>query len=68
MTTMQIVVPDKLVSEVDHLVESGWFANRGEVLHLALAEFVHRYHFSLIERFQEADIEWALQHKKSATG
>lgn len=65
MTTMQITVPDKLVSEVDHLVESEWFADRGQVLHLALAEFVHRYHFSLVERFQEVDIEWALRRKKS---
>ena len=66
MQTVQIAMPDKLVAEVDHLVDKGWFADRSEVMHLALAEFVHRYRYSLIEQFQEADTNWALQHKKLA--
>jgi Arc/MetJ-type ribon-helix-helix transcriptional regulator len=65
MKSIQIELPDKLAVEVNALVEEGWFANETEIVHLALAEFVRRYRFALMEQFHRDDIAWALQQKKA---
>ena len=59
--TLETELPIRLSSEVDALIDQGWFANTSEIVNLALADFVRRYHFVLIEKFQEEDIDWALQ-------
>ncbi len=64
MKTIQIELPDKIVAQVDALVNEGWFTNEHELVHLALAEFIRRYRFALQEQFQLEDIAWALQQKE----
>ena len=61
MKAVSVELPDKITIEMDHLVTNGWFADQGEIIRLALLEFVRRHHFALIEQFQREDIEWALQ-------
>ncbi|MCK4417457.1 MAG: hypothetical protein KAV99_04760 [Candidatus Latescibacteria bacterium] len=45
------------------MVKAGWFRNADEVMRLAIIEFVRRYKFELMERFQREDIAWALAQK-----
>lgn len=64
MKALSIELPDKIAIELDQLVADGWFANKSEVIRLALLEFVRRHHLALIEQFQREDIEWALKQSK----
>jgi len=64
MKTIQVEVPDKLVTELATLVKAGWFDNEAEIIRLALLEFIRRYRFELLEQFQREDITWALQQKQ----
>ena len=63
MKTIQAELPDKLAAELDTLVKAGWFESEGEIVRVALMEFIHRRRFELLERFQREDIAWALQQK-----
>lgn len=63
MKTLQVVLPDVLAAELEALVQKGWFRSEDELVRLALIEFVRRYRFELLERFQREDIAWALQQK-----
>ena len=67
MKVMQIEIPDQLAEEMDNLVKAGWFTNEGELARLALADFIRRHRFELLERFQREDIAWALQQKGAET-
>lgn len=61
MRPIQVEVPDQLAAEVDALVQSGWFSSQGELVRLALLEFIRRHRFLLEEEFQREDIAWALR-------
>lgn len=63
MKMMQIEVPEQLAEEMQKLVRAGWFTSEAEITRLALVEFIRRYNFELLERFQREDIAWALQQK-----
>ena len=65
MKTVQVQLPDVVVTELSGLVKSGWFTDENEIVRLALLEFVRRYRFALIEQFQREDIAWALQQKRA---
>ena len=65
MKTIQIELSEKIASEMESLVSEGWFTDEKEIVHLALAEFVRRYRFALLEQFQLEDITWALTQKPS---
>ena len=65
MKSVRVELPDKLAAELDALVKAGWFHSEAEVVRLALAEFVRRHRFELVEQFQREDIAWALQQKDS---
>ncbi|MBI1747816.1 MAG: ribbon-helix-helix protein, CopG family [Acidobacteria bacterium] len=67
MKSVLVELPDKLAAELDALVRDGWFHSEGELVRLALLEFVRRYRFELTEQFQQEDIAWALQQKKEHT-
>jgi Arc/MetJ-type ribon-helix-helix transcriptional regulator len=64
MKTIQVELPDKVDTELDAMVEAGWFRSKDEAIRLALVEFVRRNQLELQERFQLDDIAWALQKKK----
>jgi Arc/MetJ-type ribon-helix-helix transcriptional regulator len=60
---MTIELPEKLARELDALIKAGWFSDEGEVVRLALLEFIRRHRLELLERFQREDIAWALQQR-----
>jgi len=59
MKSIEIRLPDKLVSITRDYVEKGIFKSESDVLCAALLEFLRRNRFELIERFACEDIEWA---------
>jgi len=65
--SLQVELPDKLAGEVEALVRAGWFRSEDELIRLALAEFVRRHQFELLERFQREDIAWALRQKGTSS-
>lgn len=65
---VQVELPEKVAEELEALVAGGWFATKEEIVRLALAEFIGRHRFALLERFQREDIAWALQQKQDQTG
>lgn len=65
MKVIQVEVPDRIAEELVAMVQAGWFQSENEVVRLALLEFVRRNNLELLEKFQQADIDWAL-HQKTA--
>jgi len=65
MEVLQVQVSESIATELDSLVQKGWFSDRAEIVRLALLEFVQTHRFELQERFQREDIAWALQQKES---
>lgn len=66
MKSLHIEIPDKLATEIEAYVKTGWFSTEAEVIRAALMEFVRRNRVDLLERFMREDIEWALKQKGSA--
>ena len=67
MKVVQIELPDNVAAEMEALVKGGWFMDVGEIVRLALMEFVPRHRLSLSEQFQREDIAWALQQRGNKT-
>jgi Arc/MetJ-type ribon-helix-helix transcriptional regulator len=63
--SLHIEIPDKLATEIEAYVKTGWFSTEAEVIRAALMEFVRRNRVDLLERFMREDIEWALKQKGS---
>jgi Arc/MetJ-type ribon-helix-helix transcriptional regulator len=63
MKALTVEVPDRVVQELESMVEAGWFCSGSEAIGLALDEFVRRHPLDLIERFQREDIAWAMQQQ-----
>ena len=60
MATVQTDVPARLFTEMQMLVESGWFRDMDELMSDALRRFVESHRAELIERFIMEDVEWGL--------
>ncbi|GEM_PF-147050 len=45
MKVIQFELPDQIATELETLVKDGGFTGESEIMHLALAEFVHHRHF-----------------------
>ena len=58
--TIQIEVPGYLLTEMQRLVEAGWFRSEDELLVDALRRFVESHRSELLEHFIREDIEWGL--------
>lgn len=65
MQTLQVQLPEMVVTELSALVKSGWFNDENESIRVALLEFLQSHRFVLIEQFQREDITWALQQKRA---
>ncbi|MGO8927105.1 MAG: ribbon-helix-helix domain-containing protein [Limisphaerales bacterium] len=63
MKTLQVELPDQIAREVEQVVEAGVFENPGEVVRVALREFITRRRYELMEQQQLQDIAWALREK-----
>jgi Arc/MetJ-type ribon-helix-helix transcriptional regulator len=59
--TIQTDVPIGLLSEMQRLVELGWFRDLDELMLDALRRFVESHRAELTGRFIREDVEWGLQ-------
>ncbi len=58
--TIKIETPVRLLSEMQALVEAGWFRSLDELMLDALRRFVESHQTELLERFIREDVEWGL--------
>lgn len=65
MRSLQLALPERLMTEVDEVVHEGWFRNNNELVRAAVIEFMRRHRFALTEQFQREDIVWALKQKRA---
>ena len=57
---IQADVPIRLLTEINTLVEAGWFRSLDELLLDALRRFVESHPAELMEGFIREDVEWGL--------
>jgi Arc/MetJ-type ribon-helix-helix transcriptional regulator len=60
MATIQTDVPIRLLTEMQMLVEAGWFRDLDDLMLDALRRFVESHRAELMERFIREDMEWGL--------
>ena len=60
MATIQTDVPIRLLTEMQMLVEVGWFRDLDDLMLDALRRFVESHRAELMERFVREDVEWGL--------
>lgn len=58
--TVKTEVPTQLLTQMEMLVEAGWFRDMDELMRDALRRFVESHRGELIERFIREDVEWGL--------
>ena len=61
MATVQTDVPIRLLTEMQMLVEAGWFRDLDDLMLDALRRFVESHRAELMERFIREDVEWGLR-------
>ncbi|MCI0398662.1 MAG: ribbon-helix-helix domain-containing protein [Chloroflexi bacterium] len=59
-TTVQTEIPTALLSQVQDLINAGWFRNLDEVVLDALRRFLASHRAELVEQFIRQDVEWGL--------
>jgi len=60
MKTIQADVPVRLLTEMQMLVEAGWFRDLDDLMLDALRRFVESHPVELMERFIREDVKWGL--------
>ena len=60
MATIQTDVPVRLLTEMQMLVEAGWFRDLDDLMLDAFRRFVESHRGELMERFIREDVEWGL--------
>jgi Arc/MetJ-type ribon-helix-helix transcriptional regulator len=65
MKTMQLELPDQLARDIETAVKSGHFESAGDVVRVALRDFLTNRRFELLEQQQLHDVDWALREKSS---
>lgn len=63
MKTLPAKVTQRLINELDDIVEEGWYSSRSEAVRDAIRQLVRKYHAEKIEKDMEEDIEWGLYGK-----
>ncbi len=58
--TIQTEAPVRLLTEMQALVDAGWFRSLDELMLDALRRFVESHRAELMERFIREDIKWGL--------
>ncbi len=58
--SIQTDVPIRLLTEMESLVEAGWFRDLDELMLSALRRFLESHHADLMEGFIREDVEWGL--------
>jgi Arc/MetJ-type ribon-helix-helix transcriptional regulator len=63
VTTVRTEVPSRLLTEVQALVEAGWFRSVDEVILDALRRFLDSHREDLMAELIHEDVRWGLQGK-----
>ena len=58
--TIQAEAPVRLLTEMQVLVDAGWFRSLNELMLDALRRFVESHRAELMERFIREDVKWGL--------
>jgi Arc/MetJ-type ribon-helix-helix transcriptional regulator len=58
--TIKADIPDRLLGEMQALVEAGWFQDMDDLVTSALRRLLDTHRPELMERFIRKDIEWGL--------
>jgi len=58
--TIKIEAPVRLFTEMQLLVDEGWFRSLDELMLDAMRRFVESHRAELTERFIREDVEWGL--------
>lgn len=58
--TIEAHVPDRLLGEMQALVQAGWFHDMDDLVMEALRRLLDTHRPELMERFIRKDIEWGL--------
>ena len=63
METLTAKVTPKLLNELDHLIEDGWYTSRSEAIRDAIRKLIdNKVHAKMIRAVEE-DIHWGLHGK-----
>ena len=63
METVTAKITSKLILELDHLIEEGWYANRSEAIRDAVRDLIERKRYLKMKRAVEEDVKWGLYGK-----
>jgi Arc/MetJ-type ribon-helix-helix transcriptional regulator len=63
METVPAKVTEKLVKEMDRLIEEGWYANRSDFIREAVREMIKKSKAEMLEDAMKEDIKWGLYGK-----
>jgi len=63
MKTLTAKVTPRLIHELDHLIEDGWYTSRSEAVRDAIRKLVDNRMYSKMRKAIEDDIEWGLHGK-----
>ena len=60
VTTVQTTLPSYLLTQVESLVQEGWFQDADELIADALRRYLETHRPELMERHILEDVEWGL--------
>lgn len=61
MKSVQTKMPERLLKELNKLVEEGWYVSRSETIRDAVRKLIERRKTHRLEDAMEKDIKWGLQ-------
>lgn len=63
MENMTVKITPKLISELDNLIQEGWYSSRSEAIRDAVRELVDKRRYAKMRKGVEEDIKWGLHGK-----
>ena len=63
MEAMTIKITPKLIHEIDHLIDEGWYSSRSEAVRDAIRALIERKRCLQTREAVGSDIEWGLHGK-----
>ena len=58
---LQTEIPPRILSQMQRLVDSGWYKSLEEVVVLALRKYLESHRAELMEELIREDVEWGLR-------
>ena len=63
MEAMTIKITPKLIHEIDHLIDEGWYSSRSEAVRDAIRALIERKRYNQTREAVRSDIKWGLHGK-----